>query len=197
VNFASPTLSARATTQRIDIQALRGLAVLSSPFFQYLHETAEGLQWGVVTRTDGRETAVAPNVDTAVAGLNETIRAVRKLGKKVVIAAPPPSSSMNIGDCLERQAFRRLLFNAHIDCRIPVQTYRQFGSRVFDMLERTSKESGVNVVTFDEVLCDGQYCATSIDGTFIYLDGRHFTYGGSVLVAKRMNLAQRITAEAR
>jgi hypothetical protein len=47
------------------------------------------------------------------------------------------------------------------------------------------------------LLCDGEFCETSMDGKILYRDTTHFTYEGSELLSGRANLAETLNALAR
>ena len=167
--------------------------VLASPFRQYL-EPSEFLD---LEEVDGRTAVYAPNLDAALRGIDRTIVAVRALGKRVVVVAPPPSGEFDIGRCLERRAERRLVFGAPPNCEIPWRDYQRTRRRELDFLSRLPRYANVTVLGFDSMLCDERSCKTKQDGTFIYRDALHLSYAGSRLLGERISLASALQRLAR
>lgn len=117
---------------------------------------------------------------------------------RVVIVAPPPGSGFDIGRCLERKVTGRLILGTNSNCKIAIADYRSHQAPVLNFLDRVGNETGVNVVHFDKVLCSEGACSTDDqDGTFIYLDDSHFSYEGSIRVAKRMDFGNLLQKMAR
>ncbi|MHB8494215.1 MAG: acyltransferase family protein [Casimicrobiaceae bacterium] len=167
--------------------------VLASPFRQYL-EPSEFLD---LEEADGRTAIFASNEAAALRGINRTISAVRALGKRAVVVAPPPSGGFDVGRCLERRAERRLAFGAPRNCEIPWGEYQRTRRRELDFLSRVSRYANVPVLGFDSILCDQQACKTELDGTFIYRDAVHLSYAGSRLLGERSSLATALLKLAR
>lgn len=169
------------------------VVVLSSPFTQYL----EPSQFRSLARREGGFSLGDVSLEVAIAGIRRTAHAIRALGKRVVVVAPPPAGSFNIGTCLERRSEGKLLFGAPQNCEIQVAEYHRVRLRVLEFLSRLPGEAGVNVFSFDPLLCDGTTCKTTIDGIFVYNDGGHFSYSGSEVIAERASLASVVQALAR
>lgn len=167
--------------------------VLSSPFSQYL--TKENHELVV---PDGN-VFISKHVSlaTAVSSLRSTVEEIRKLGKRVVLVAPPPSSDFNIGGCLERQLSGAVAFGGRPDCVIDRADYQSKHADVLEFLNQVAVDANISVIRFDPWLCDASSCKTFLDGTMIYRDGGHLSYGGSALLAKRMHLAQLIREQAK
>jgi peptidoglycan/LPS O-acetylase OafA/YrhL len=133
-----------------------------------------------------------------VDSLRATIAAVRALGKRVVLIAPPPTSGFNIGRCLELKANGRAIVGAdNPSCSISKTRYYTFQADVLALLDRVAVEADVPVIRLDDFLCQGEACAAEMDGTFIYRDGGHLSYDGSRLLGQRMGLASQVMAIAR
>lgn len=178
--------------------ALRALAsdfstaevvVLSSPYFYLLGGQLLTAERGVI---DG-------NIDKVGDALVKTVRAVRALGKRVVLVGPPPSTGFDIGLCNERMETRKLSFGANGVCEVDYTAYRARYEPVWRMLANVSKQAGVEVISFDDELCDvaKNSCVTKLDGTFIYRDHSHFSIEGSQMVAKKMQLLKVINQLAK
>jgi hypothetical protein len=55
----------------------------------------------------------------------------------------------------------------------------------------------VEVVSFNDALCDDRFCKTYVNNTFIYRDGGHLSVEGSEVVARLSGLADRLLEAAR
>jgi SGNH domain (fused to AT3 domains) len=60
------------------------------------------------------------------------------------------------------------------------------------VLGRVEKESGANVISFDDVLYNREVCTTQMGSVFVYRDGGHLSNAGSVHVGQRMHIGQEI-----
>lgn len=167
--------------------------VLSSPFGQYV--TKENYQHVV---QEGDEFISKPvSLATAISSMRSTVEEIRKLGKRVVLVAPPPSSDFDIGGCLERQLSGAVAFGGRPDCVIDRTDYESKRTNVIEFLNLTAVDADISVIRFDPWLCGTSVCKTLLDGTMIYRDGGHLSYAESELMAKRMHLAQLIREQAK
>ncbi|WP_354417390.1 acyltransferase family protein [Mesorhizobium shonense] len=166
--------------------------VISSPF-----GVAAPDQFMLLKRTKGTFTEVNLSIDEAVDGIKALVEAVRALGKRVVVLAPPPVGNIDIGDCLERKARGIVIVGRYSDCKISVAQYRQSQSSTLELLNKVSLKAGVEVISYHDFLCDGTACKTEIDGKFLYRDSGHLSYEGSEIIARRTRLAERLVAAAR
>ena len=148
-------------------------------------------------RENAADRLIEPGIDTAVAGLTRTISTLRHLGRHVVIVAPPPRGDFDIGSCHERMAGGRWLFGAPKGCSIPLASHRATSARVTDFLDQVQQRTGIDVIRFDEFLCDDMSCRTKIGETPLYRDGGHFSYDGSKLIGLELSLTQQILDLAR
>lgn len=169
------------------------VVVLASRWGQYLPATG----WQVLGRKEVGLVPIEASVETAAWTLGETIAAIRKLGKRVVLMGPPPSGDFNTGDCLERLSSGKLALGPFADCRIPRQMYEDDNSGIIAMLNQTAADSHTDVIWPESVLCSTKFCKTMIEGTALYRDDGHLSYLGSELLARLLNTAQQIEASAR
>jgi len=132
-----------------------------------------------------------------VSGMKALVDEVRALGKRVVVIAPPPSSGVNVGDCLERKAKGYLLVGRYGTCEIPIADHLAYQADVLRMLEQLRSEAKIEIVSLDPFLCNDRGCKTQIDGKFIYRDDGHLSYDGSEVVARQYRLAEKLLAAAR
>lgn len=193
VNFTDDVLAYLATQPSIEI------VVLASFYGQYLPPNR------VVSRAssgDGEFDGFADSVateDAAVRALSATIRAVRGMGKRVVLVAPPPSTlDVNYGRCVQLKNSGRAVLGAdYPSCEISESRYRAAWAPVRALLDRVASEADVAEFHFDSVLCDGAICTVEMAGVSIYRDGGHLSYAGSRLLGEQLQLANRLRELAR
>lgn len=134
----------------------------------------------------------------ALKNLRATVSAVRAMGKRVVIVAPPPSAAFNIGRCLELKANGKVFIGADTpSCAVSEASYHLSKKAPRAFLDHASEEIDVSVIRFDDFLCRAGTCATEINGTFLYRDGGHLSVDGSRLLGREMGLAGKILTTAR
>ncbi len=165
--------------------------VLSSPFIRYV----EPGNW--LLQRHGEQTLAT--LDTALTQLKATAQTLRTMGKRVVVVAPPPSMGFatDIGRCLERFERQLPTMGIKADCSISMAGYHRHRGQVQALMQALPRDAGIDVIRFDEVLCDAQSCRTRDAQTLIYRDGGHLSYDGSVFMAQAMDLVGRIQAQAR
>lgn len=148
---------------------------------------------------DGTEAEGRGDVDLAVRAMTAMVTAVRALGKRVVLIAPPPSASgIDIGRCLELRAAGKLVLGAdRPNCSIDEAKYRAQAAPVHALLRRVSREADVPIFWPDEFLCHNGTCIVELDGIPLYRDTGHLSVAGSRLLGERWHLAQRLEAMAR
>ena len=167
--------------------------VLSSPFGQYLNSNADTVLDSTIEGFVERRAAL----EAALVGLKRTVDAVRSLGKRVVVVAPPPAAGFDIGVCLERLATHKVSFGQFSDCRVPISVYHAKFKSVLEFLDELPLQVGVAVICFDNVLCGLDFCRTLDGNTFLYRDGGHLSYAGSRALAKEMGLSELVQLSAR
>ena len=169
------------------------VVVLSSPYNQYLEPGAKVLSF------NGEEADVRDGtVEIALGALRETAEAVRATGRRVVLVSPPPRGDFDTGLCVERRDSGRLLLGPYRECALTMDLYAKTYPGVVEFLDRAPAEAGVPVVRLDQFLCDESGdCLTVIDDILVYRDPHHLSVAGSVALAKRFGLAERILKEAR
>ena len=168
------------------------VVVLSSPFKQYVEPGAH-----VLRKTGETLTEVRGGIPVAVDAMRSTVAALRALGKRVVVIAPPPSAAFDIGLCLERRDSGKPILGDIGSCEISRTEYLQRRASVLSFLRRIRTKADVPVISFDDTMCGAKTCRVMLGGTFIYRDGEHFSVSGSETVAKGMKLGRRILEVAR
>lgn len=119
--------------------------------------------------------------------MRKTLELITNMGIKPVVFEPLPANGKDIGNCLVKQAF---YFDA-INCRIDVSDYK--ASRVPWLLREIEKD--YPVVWLSDILCDGKFCSSEMDGNFIYSDAGHLSVEGSVYLGKKMDFYKLITSK--
>ncbi|TDM06178.1 MAG: acyltransferase [Ideonella sp. MAG2] len=169
--------------------------ILSSSLTAYLHSPPyESLLW---TAGEPAPQLRAPSVELLLQASRDTVQALRALGKRVVLIAPPPSADIDIASCLERQANKRLALGAPAGCVIQRQAYEQARALVLDYLRRAPTEAQLPVLRLDDYLCDAKRCRTEIQGVPLYRDAGHLSYDGAVVLADAMHWGSKVQQLAR
>ena len=170
------------------------VVVLSSPFSQFVNKDERLLKRD---ERDGTYRIVQASVSEAVEGLKRTADALRAIGKQVVIVAPPPASGFDVGRCIERIDSKLPTMGVAKGCMIDMNAYRKHMGSVLALMEAVPLQAGIEVISFDPYLCEGGLCKTNIDGTFIYRDSGHLSHEGSVFMANKMLLVEKIRLAAK
>jgi peptidoglycan/LPS O-acetylase OafA/YrhL len=168
--------------------------VLSSVFKQYM---SPELFDTIERDASGHEHESQGGVELGLRHMAQTVRAIRALGRKVVVVAPPPALDWDAGRCAERKLRGLPVYGAFSDCVIPVPAYLDKRRNVVEFLTRLPREAGVEVIAFDRVLYSGRGFDPIRDGEILYIANGHFSYEGSRWVARRQSLMQQIAARAR
>jgi peptidoglycan/LPS O-acetylase OafA/YrhL len=169
------------------------VVALSSPFYPYF----DSVNRRMLHEVNGALMDKTPSMALALQVFGSTIARIRALGKRVVIVAPPPSTGFDYTHCLERRATGRTLSGHLANCNMPLAQYRSAKAEVLDFLDVLKVQTGIDVISFDALLCSTDECVTALEGTAIYRDEGHFSYKGSKLVANAMSLGNLIESHAR
>jgi hypothetical protein len=160
--------------------------VVLSSRFSYNVELGQQL----LTRTGN-----APQgVSISAKALADTVQAVRGLGKQVVILAPPPLATFDVGICLEREA-RGMPIGGRANCEIDYTTSVKSDASVLALLQKVEREAKVPVLRPSDLLCDDKKCRTTLDGVPLYRDKSHFSNHGVEVFARRFELGKKILSE--
>lgn len=162
------------------------LVVLSSPFDQFLSsEEVNLVRSGELNTTAHIDKATSQQ---AMLAIRRTVAAIRATGKRVVLVAPPPFADYDIARCLDRLSTAKPLAGAPADCRIPVRAYEVARGQVLRFLEDIESDKLIDIVRFDAVLCDGQYCDVRVDGSLVYNDKGHLARAGGIALMKHIDI---------
>jgi peptidoglycan/LPS O-acetylase OafA/YrhL len=168
------------------------VVVLSSLLRQYVEPGMHGLR----ATTSGFE-RVDFDQEILASTVADTVARIRRLGKRVVIVGPTPSSGFNTGACVERKRRGLFTFGPNRDCIVDRATAVAFRQRTLALLERVSSISQVGVVNLFDFLCDEKTCMTSVDDYPLYRDMGHFTIEGSSRMGAKYRLADKVLSVAR
>lgn len=169
------------------------IVVLSSPLTQYLDKEEKLLK----RDSPGHYSYASTGMQEAISGLRQTALTLRRLGKQVVIVAPPPASGFDIGRCLELSENKLTPLGAAVDCQVDKAAYQAEKKPVLELLAALPNEANINVVDFDAYLCGPQFCRTHEQGILIYRDIGHLSHEGSVHLAQATSLVDRIRRAAK
>jgi len=194
IDFNASVFEYIAKTPAVDV------VVMASVFGQYLADNR------LLVSKNGARQSVAGSVtegevseEIAAETLRLTVAAVRALGKRVVVVAPPPTGSgVDFGRCLELKANGKAIMGADMpSCAISEARYRVDRAQVQSLLRRVARDADVPVFNFDDYLCKAGVCIVELDRTFLYRDDGHFSYDGSRLLGQKLDIANRLMAIAR
>ncbi|MEP2184332.1 acyltransferase family protein [Roseibium sp.] len=118
--------------------------------------------------------------------ISETIDFVERLGKKVVIFSPTPSSGYNIGHC----AIRSVLGNWDEGTCDFLFTNGGDKHASFTLLKKLSARTPI--IWLNDMICPRSICDVIQDGNLIYRDKGHLSSEGSAFLGKTFNWADRV-----
>lgn len=159
-------------------------------------------QWsyfiGANTLRDGEyvETISRELVSQQLTGL---LREIADMGKRAVLFVPPPSVGFDMGRCVERRRSKLVSFGATPDCSFSLADYRAKSEPLRSLLTEVAVVTGATVIDAESVLCDAKSdrCSPELGEVIVYRDAGHLTYEGSVELARRMQLRNRLHREPR
>jgi peptidoglycan/LPS O-acetylase OafA/YrhL len=139
---------------------------------------------------------VHPTPEALAQALQETVDALQRRHKKVVLVAPPPSlgPKVNLGLCAERRALGLpvIMTSAHNDCSFARELYRQRQQDTVNMLTALTRRIDVKVIWLDDATCDGGRCAAMAGSVAIYRDAGHLSIDGAHLLGERLDFKHRL-----
>lgn len=170
------------------------IAVISSPFKQYL-SSIDGKHYWKSAYLDADKFIVKDvSLNEAVMAMNETIDELHSLGVYVVVVAPPPSADFNIGTCVERRVLGKLIISSPTnDCSIPKEKYLDSKRLVIEFLDNINKQNDIKLISFDQILCDANKCISDFSNVPVYVDEGHLTHDASLMLMKKLNLNEVLT----
>lgn len=169
--------------------------VLSSSLAQYVPGAEPG--WSTLVRQADGTQILPQDRQLLFDGLSRTVAAVRALGKRVVLVAPPPARGYDIARCHDRIAEGKPMVPALTSCDFSIASYRAYRAPNLAFLAEVERRGIVPIFRFDAALCPGGQCVTVMDGTLLYRDSGHLSVPGSRMLGPRLDMARQLTALAR
>ncbi len=161
------------------------VVVLSSVLAQYVPGAEMG--WRYLVRTGDRFSVQPQSAALLLNTLAATVSEIRRLGKRVVLVAPPPASSLDLGRCLERTAEGKPTLTDHQDCTFSIEEYHEYRRVILSFLKEMRAQHTVPILDFDEQLCNSGRCQTRLNGMILYRDEDHLSTIGSVELGREMD----------
>jgi peptidoglycan/LPS O-acetylase OafA/YrhL len=156
-----------------------GAVVLGSSFERFVNPNL-----GRVLRSTGAgATLVTPSVELARAALRNTVAAITRLGKRVIVVSPPPTSTFDVGACLERITHGKPTLGPNATCQIADADRREHQRLVLELMAEVARWPDVKLVDLAVPLCNDGVCRTVQSGRPLYADEMHLTVEGSTLLA--------------
>ncbi len=172
------------------------VVVLSSALAQYV-PGAEDLNWHNLVKTSDGFKVEPQSEKQLIDALAETVAAVRQLGRRVVLLAPPPSSSFDASRCQERLAEHKPTVTTHPDCTFTTAEFHTDRRPILDFLSDIRTRDVVPILDLSTWMCATGHCKTRLNGTIVYRDGVHLSAAGSMAIAKEMEWGQLVAGMAR
>lgn len=183
IEFNESVLKAVRLSNTVDV------VVLSSPF-SYIINNPEGLFTQYLV--GGQLTWQPANFELAVQALSKTIEQLRKVGKRVIIIAPPPSGGFDMGRCGRRLIHGLPKTGVDQNCRFDRVRADQSRSGPDKLLATVSDRYNVEVIQLGDLTCSASTCESVIGETSLYVDGGHLSREGSVWIAGQMDLRKMV-----
>jgi hypothetical protein len=101
------------------------------------------------------------------------------------------------GRCAERLLRGMPILGADSDCITKDLEYQKKRIDVLSFLNRLPDRLDIGVISFDNVLRAGNGYAPIIDGEILFIANGHISYRGSEVLAKRMELYEKINILAK
>jgi peptidoglycan/LPS O-acetylase OafA/YrhL len=170
--------------------------VLSSALAQYI-SGAENKKWWALDKASDSFIERPQSVSLLMDGLERTVASLRAMGKRVVLFAPPPSLTFDIGRCLDRTTSGKPTILPYPDCTFTRSEYQAVRRPILEFIEQVNQRGLVPVISIDEHLCASGTCQTRLEGTILYRDRDHLSAPGSTLLGKRQHWGEWVRDVAR
>jgi hypothetical protein len=170
--------------------------VLSSVLAQYV-PGAEDSNWRYLVRLPDGTSERPQDSALLLDALSATVSEIRRLSKRVILVAPPPASSFDLGRCLERTAEGKLTIGGPPDCTFSVEEYHEYRREILSFLDQVRARDAVPILDLADRLCRTERCQTRLNGTMLYRNKSHLSSAGSVELGRDMNWGSLIDQLAR
>ena len=168
--------------------------VLSSALAQYV-PGAEHRGWRALVEEPVGMVVRDQSSEQVLSRLIQTVRAIRAMGKHVVLFAPPPTYTFDTSRCLDRIDSGKLTIPASPDCAFSRSDYEQYRKPILAFLTQVRSLGLLPVVSLDEFICPTARCQTRLNGIMLYRDADHLSVPGSVLLARQMHWGELIRSK--
>lgn len=167
------------------------VVVLSSIFSPYVERGEPG--WTMLDQS-----GLQPRRNRVLLkALRDTVAAVRATGRRVVLVAPVPSASYDIGRCLVRHASGLPNLGRHADCTLLQVENDRNNAAVRAFLAEVIARDIVPVVDPAVAMCQQGRCVTQQGNISLYRDAVHLSHAGSRWLERRMDLERLVWMKAR
>ena len=146
--------------------------------------------------TDNQYTQIQLNNMDVADEMLHTANQIRKQGIKVVIVAPPPRVTFNIGRCHEKLSRNQIKIGGGLDCSLDYNEYQKFDEKVNKLIHYLESK-GETMYSFKDNLCTEKRCETALDGIVLYRDNGHFSYAGAEKYAQKFKLYDTLSQMAK
>lgn len=164
--------------QRPEIETV----IMASPFTQVITpEDRELYQRGK---------HIPASMEAGLSAFSDTIKALQKAGKKVIVIEPTPSTGIDYGACALRHLSGRPTAASIGDCSFALDQVPAAYEDAYTGMKRITEGLGARYVRPRDVLCRNERCQTIVDGQILYRDTGHLTDFGSRWILDRMEIIQ-------
>jgi hypothetical protein len=170
--------------------------VLSSALAQYV-PGAEDRGWSMLVEDSGRTHVRPQRLEYLTAALARTAAELRRLERRVVLVAPPPTDEFDSARCLDRLNGGNWTIAPDPQCRYSRAGYVRLRKPILDFIADVRARQIVPVISLDTALCTPLVCATQLDGVPLYRDAGHLSMPGAALLGARMSWGDLARAAAR
>ena len=191
LDFNDSVLDYIAKTPSIEV------VILSGRYYRLMSDGTQAMRRGA----DGSTTISIGGLEPMITAQTRLTARLRTLGRRVVVIAPPPQASFDVGACWMRQMSKlpTIMPSAPPVPACAIQgagmlAETPLGRQLMDAFTHTATTP---VIRLDTAMCVGGVCPTAWNGVPLYVDAAHLSRTGSVLVGKRFALGVRAWAEAR
>jgi peptidoglycan/LPS O-acetylase OafA/YrhL len=162
--------------------------VLGSPWRIYTSAGAEAMTVGEGDRLVSRKAGMK----MAIEGMGETIRAIKRLEKRVIVFGPPPRSDSDSSACVERHLAGKVVLGAPNECSIDKAKALWQDRHVIQVLDAVEDRYDVEVVRISDELCGESDCRTMVGHVPVYRDAGHLSSMGSKMVMKHLHFGRKL-----
>ncbi len=175
----------RSFNDRIIGQITRDADIRLVILLAHWAKSAEGVAYGHddagnLFLTDAQSRVASLRNDRAVfaRGLDRTVAALTRAGKKVVIMASIPEIGWPVPETLARMK----LAHNNRELGPTLAEYQDRQKTVFAALAQMKQKYGATILYPQQILCAGGLCRAQQNGAPIYVDAHHLSYRGALLL---------------